>query len=447
MLLRQFKEHISRNYPLLAGEKLLLAVSGGVDSVVLCELCYQAGFTFTIAHCNFMLRGAESDRDEAFVKSLEERYATAVLVKHFDTAAFAEVNKLSVQVAARELRYRWFAQIMADPAAGFRYLFTAHHADDNIETLLMNFFKGTGIQGLKGIAARQGYLVRPLLFAAKKQLLEFATEKQLNWVDDSSNESDKYTRNYFRNQLIPGLQKVYPQVLDNLQDNLLRFGDVELLYRASLDRILTSLLEIKGTECHIPVLKLQKTLAVRTVLYEVIKNYGFTPAQTDDALGLLNSETGRYVASATHRILKNRQWLIISPLQPEMAQHILLEEGIAEIVCANGKITLHKQNAAGYQLKTEAAFAQFDAAAVHFPLLLRRWKKGDYFYPLGMAKKKKLSRFFTDQKLSLTQKEQVWVLEMDKKIIWVAGMRIDDRVKLKPSAAEVLVLEWQPAPF
>ena len=458
-LLEKFKIYIKQLNLFQPKDKLLLAVSGGVDSVVLCALCKQAGYDFVIAHCNFQLREAESERDENFVRELADNYAVKILVKKFDTQKYAEENKLSIQVAARELRYNWFNELVDNrqQATGNRQkmqanelagtdcqlpiaycILTAHHANDNIETLLMNFFKGTGINGLKGILPRHGKIIRPLLFAKKEELEEFASMNKLSYVEDSSNASDKYTRNYFRNQLIPGLQKVFPQVEDNLVDNLERFGGIGMLYQQAVDLHKKKLLEQKGNEFHIPVLKLLKTEPLSTLVYEIIKDFGFTAHQAEEVITLLKSGSGKYIRSSSHRIIKNRNWLIISPNETMEARNILIEEGEENVQYAIGNLQIKMLPVANYQLPVANSVAMLDADEIKFPLLLRKWKPGDYFYPLGMKKKKKLSRFFIDRKLSLTQKERTWVIEMDKKIIWVVGHRIDDRFKITGKTKNIL---------
>ena len=450
-LLKAFQQYIKQQNLFQQKDKLLLAVSGGVDSVVLCELCKQANYDFIIAHCNFQLRGADSDRDEGFVKALGKKYEVEVLVKKFETEKYAAENKLSIQVAARDLRYAWFNELLIkmkndfnpevsnEQRATSNWLLSAHHANDNIETLLMNFFKGTGIGGLHGILPKQAHVIRPLLFAKKVELIEFALENQLSFVEDASNAADKYTRNYFRNQLIPDLQKVFPQVADNLLNNIDRFREIELLYQQSVNLAKKKLLEQKGNEIHIPVLKLLKTAALSTLIYEIIKDYGFTAHQTEEVVGLLKSESGKYLQSATHRIIKNRNWLIIAPNDNTRAETCLIEgEGIWPF--AMGSLQVKKIADSQASVIPDQSIAQLNAADIKFPLLLRKWKPGDYFYPLGMQKKKKLNRFFTDQKLSLTQKEKTWVIEMDKKIIWVVGLRIDDRFKITDPAKNRLQL-------
>lgn len=441
-LLEQFENFILQKNLFSKKDKLLLALSGGVDSVVLFDLLRRAGYDFSIAHCNFQLRGEESDADEVFVNSLAKKYNCTVYSKKFDTARYADAKKVSTQVAARELRYSWFAElILKGPET---ILLTAHHANDNIETLLLNFFKGTGIKGLKGIEPKIKnvvWIVRPLLFAKKEALLLYAREHKLSWQEDRSNTSDKYTRNYFRNQLIPSLQKVFPQVEDNLLDNLQRFADIESLYKQSVETAKKNLLVERENELQIPVLKLLKTPAYETVLYEIVKDYGFSATQVPEIIKLLHAESGKYIANEQCRILRNRNWLILSePHKP--ASKILVEEADKQVWFGMHKMLIEKKEGP-VKIISDEQVAQLDAAKVKFPLLLRRWKQGDYFYPLGMKKKKKLSRFFIDKKLSISQKENTWVLETGKKIIWVAGMRMDERFKVTSSTTIVLQLKME----
>jgi tRNA(Ile)-lysidine synthase len=436
-LTERYIDFIKKNNLFSTSDKLLLAVSGGVDSVVLCELCRRAGFDFAVAHCNFKLRGADSERDEAFVRELAGKYGVDFYVTHFDTAAIAKEEKKSIETMARELRYAWFEKLRVEH--GFACIATAHHADDNMETVLMNFFRGTGMKGMRGMQAKHSEIVRPLLFARRSELEAFLEANELAFVSDHTNFEDDYTRNYFRNQLIPGVQKVFPQAADNLLRNMERFAGAELLYNEALALHKKKLLEFKGNEVHIPVLKLQKLSAASTILYEIISEYGFTAHQTEEVRALLPAETGKYVASATHRIIKNRKWLIIAPLEAENAQTILVEQGSGSIAYPGGVLTFEKM-VENSGVEPGNNLAQLDAALIQFPLLLRKWKTGDYFYPLGMQKKKKLNRFLGDLKLSVTQKEATWVLEMDKKIIWVVGRRIDDRVKVTTKTKEILLV-------
>jgi len=436
-LLKQFKDFVEKEGLFGPKETLLLAVSGGLDSVVLCELCHLAEYHFVIAHANFQLRGAESDRDEAFVRELGVRCGKEVLVRRFETEQYAAGRRCSIQVAARELRYSWFEEVRPGGV-----VVTAHHLDDNVETLLMNFFKGTGVAGLRAMLPRQGNVVRPLLFAMREMLEQFAAQRQLTWVEDSSNASDKYTRNYFRHQLIPLLTSVYPGVTRHLGDNIERFRDIEVLYRQAVDLHKTRLLQQKGEEVYIPVLKLQRSRPLPTLVYEIIHPFGFSPQQVDVVIDLLSSGSGKYVLSASHRILKDRNWLIISPQGNVPADNVLIEFPEGKVSYQGGELQLQLLSGVGPSPETSVAW--LDASAIQFPLLLRKWRPGDYFYPLGMRKKKKLARFFIDNKLSLTQKEKIWVLEMNKKIIWVVGMRIDDRFRLDANTSQALKISWLP---
>ncbi|MDX2047790.1 MAG: tRNA lysidine(34) synthetase TilS [Chitinophagaceae bacterium] len=477
-LSHSFQKFVDSNHLFTKPDKLLLAVSGGVDSVVLTDLFFNAGFDFVIAHCNFQLRGEESERDEAFVTELGKKYRKETIIKRFETGEYARENKLSIQEAARQLRYDWFHELIDNskqsaggsrqssvssqqssvsstpihhsPPDSYRdtihHIVTAHHLDDNIETVLMNFFKGTGIAGLRGMLPLQGKIVRPLLFARKGELLAYAKENGLKWVEDSSNTEDKYSRNYFRNQFIPLLQKIYPEAENNLADNLKRFRDAELLYRQAIEWHKKKLLEYKGDEVHIPALKLKKSEPLHSIVYEIISVFQFTPGQVEEVIKLLDSETGKYILSPTHRILKNRNWIVISPVNADEPQHILIEQGDSNVQCSAFNIQCSISATAGFKIPNDNNIACLDAGEIQFPLLLRKWKHGDYFYPLGMKKKKKLARFFIDQKLSKIEKENVRVIEMNKKIIWVAGMRIDERFKITERTKKVLKIVYQAIP-
>ena len=435
-LAEEFVKYISSNNLFFQKDKLLLAVSGGIDSVVLCELSKQAGYEFGIAHCNFQLRGEDSERDEKFVGELATKYGVDFHVIKFDTKEVAKERRMSTQEAARELRYEWFERTRAEN--GYQYILTAHQADDNIETVLMNFFRGTGIKGVRGIEPKHGHVVRPLLFARRKDLENFLNENKLSFVQDYTNQQDDYTRNYFRNQLIPLIEKSFPGINENMIANINRFREVEQLYQQAVAIHKKKLVEQKGNEIHLPVLKLKKTPALHSVLYEIVKEYGFTAHQLPDILNLLDSDSGKYVQSSSHRVIKNRQWLIVAPVQPEQAETVLIESADTNVQCSMFNIQCSISAIGNRKPETGNYIACLDAEKIQFPLLLRKWKQGDYFYPLGMMKKKKLARFFIDQKLSKTDKENAWVIEMDKKIIWVVGYRIDDRVKITDKTKKIL---------
>jgi tRNA(Ile)-lysidine synthase len=419
--------------------KFLAAGSGGIDSVVLCELCKQSEIQFAIAHCNFGLRGEESERDENFVRSLGEKYGVEVFVKKFDTEKYANENKISIQEAARDLRYHWFIQLKKENAFSFTLL--AHHADDNMETLLMNFFRGTGLQGLTAMPEEnldEKFFLRPLLEVRRKEIFEFAKQNNLEWVEDSSNLSSKYTRNFFRNELLPAIQKVYPQVEENLFGNIDRFKQINALYQTSVEELKRKVCEQHASEIRIPILKLMKYRNT-SLIYEIIKDYGFGEKQVDEVIKLADADSGKFIGNEKYQVIKHRNWFIIAP-RAEIAETISIEEGMENICFGDGKLELKTISKEKFQLQKKESIAQLDAKHIEYPLLLRKWKQGDYFYPLGMRKKKKLARFFIDQRLPKNQKENIWVLESNKKIIWIVGMRIDDRFKVTESTKEILKL-------
>ncbi len=446
-LAKTFKAYIQKEKLFRQQDNLLIAVSGGVDSVVLCDLCAKAGFSFSIAHCNFQLRGMDSDEDENFVEQLALHYKVNFFSKKFNTEIFAAQHKFSIQVAARQLRYEWFNEILEnspEPTVNRqKYLLTAHHADDNIETMLMNFFKGSGINGLKSILPKQQHIIRPLLFAFKKDVMEYASENKLAFREDASNTSDKYTRNYFRNQLIPGVEKVFLEVKNNLADNAERFREIQELYSIALEKIKKKMFLQKANELHIPALKLLNAPALHSVVFEIIKDYGFHSRQVEETIKLLQSESGKYIVSDTHRILKNRKWIIISPLKGEENNYVLIEKGMDSVIFPGGNITLEEKKLP-VKITADTNIAFIDQQKISFPLLVRKYKTGDYFYPLGLFKptgqqvKKKLSRFLMDKKLSLNDKENVWVLESNKKIVWVLNLRLDEQFSITSSTKKIL---------
>lgn len=442
-LLSQFQKSIHIQNLFSQKDKLLIGVSGGVDSVVLCELCRQAGYDFIIAHCNFQLRGDESNRDEQFVRALGLKYGVDTYVRGFDAKKYAEENRISVQEAAREIRYDYFSLLIAESKYA-KYLLTAHHADDNTETLLMNFFRGTGLHGLTGIPVSAGYIRRPLLNFSKEELLEFASENNLEFVEDSSNQSSKYTRNYLRNEIIPAISKVYPQVKENLQDNINRFKEIEKLYQFSVNELKKRLCKRNGNEIYIPFRQLM-AYTNRALIYEIISDYGFHEKQVDEVVKLSESDSGKYIQApeGNYRIIKHRSWFIISPLSSAEIENIVIEKGDKEIQFSLGKLRVEeilspKSPGSGMEVS-------LNANTIEYPLLLRKWKTGDYFYPLGMKKKKKLNRFLIDLKLSAPEKDKIWVIESNQRIVWVVGYRIDDRFKLTDNTKTVLQLSLTPS--
>jgi tRNA(Ile)-lysidine synthase len=448
-LLHRFTQHINQAFPSISPKnaRLILAVSGGADSVVLTDLMHKNGYDFWLAHCNFQLRGEESTGDEKFVKTLADKYGKEFKLQTFDTVAFAKKEKLSVEGVARKLRYDWFEKLRQTRIEQNKIslIVTGHHADDNIETLLMKFFRGTGIKGLTGIADVQKdlHIIRPLLHFSKEEILCYAKENGLEFVTDSTNLQNDYTRNYFRNELIPKLKTVYPKVENNLLNNLERFKEIEILYDESIQQKKSSLLEQTEQGIAISCMKLEKMPAMKTIVREIVKDFGFSAAQTGEIVKLLHSDTGSYIASSTHRIVKARKKIIITPLASKASFCISIDKDETPIIFPNGKLTLKKIDYTSTdKIPNDENIAMLDAKNIDFPLLLRKRKPGDYFYPLGMSKKQKLSKFLIAQKLSLPEKENVWILESKGKVLWVAGYRIDNRFKITNNTKEILKISF-----
>ena len=439
-MLQDFKNFIKElNRP---HAKFAVAVSGGIDSTVLCELCKQAEVDFSIVHCNFKLRGEESDRDEQFVRSLGEKYGVKVLVKSFETEAYAINNKCSVQVAARELRYQWFHQLYQEDKNV--YILLAHHANDNIETVLMNFFRGTGLEGMTGMPSKieDSHILRPLLPNTRKEIQEFAKVHQLTWVEDSSNQSSKYTRNFFRNEIIPLIQKVYPTAEQNLLDNIKRFEGINELYKIGFEKIKSEVIEKHLQDIIIPIHKL-RPYKDTSFIYELIKEYGFGEKQVEEVIKLMESESGKYLENESYQIIRHRKNLIITPKLSAAETAVAVEKNTKQVQLSDSTLLFEECPIKHFKLNKSEKVANMDAALIEFPLLVRRWKQGDYFYPLGLRKKKKLARFFIDQKLSKADKEKIWVIESNQRIVWVVGLRIDDRFKVTEKTKNVLLITQQ----
>lgn len=439
-LLREFKNNWQKKFA-SRKRKILLAVSGGSDSMVMCDLFFRTGMEFAIAHCNFQLRGAEADADEALVQSWAKQRQIRFFNTRFDTANIAQQQKTGIQETARNLRYEWLENIRRDQQ--FDYIATAHHANDNVETLLMNLFRGTGINGLHGIPERNGKIVRPLLFALKTDIIAYANEAEVPYRDDASNASDKYLRNAVRLHILPSIEKYFPEATNRLNENIQRFAQSELLYRKELQRQLHKLVQQRGNDIYLPVKLLQKMEAAETLCYEIFSDYGFTSAQIPQLLRLAEGESGRYIESSSHRVIKNRDFLILTSRQTTATDFIQITSLPAEVETAEGRFIFSVvEKSSLTDMREDVAYV--DLEKISLPLMLRRWRTGDYFYPLGMGmKKKKLGRFFIDQKIPLHRKEQVWVVENDKKIVWVAGMRLDERFKIRPQTASVLKIEFK----
>jgi tRNA(Ile)-lysidine synthase len=413
-----------------AAARPLVATSGGVDSVVLCHLFHQAGLPFAIAHCNFQLRGEAADLDEALVKKLAEELAVPFYATRFETQFFAEQNKLSIQVAARQLRYGWLEETRQ--AAGCHFIATAHHLNDSVETLLYNFTKGCGLRGLHGIPFRNGHIVRPLLFATKKQVLDFAEQNKLAYREDASNLTDKYNRNKLRHHVVPVLEDINPSFIQTAGENIQRLLDAELLMDFALAKIKEDLLETGENEWRIDLQKLRSCPAPATVLFEILKEHGYNAFQVSDILQSIDNQSGSIFYAPPTQLLLDRSFLVLKlGGNIDGVKNISLMPDSTVSLPDGTRLSLTLQAGRPDSLATGPERAWLDADKLQFPLRLRHWQPGDWFCPFGMGgKRQKLQDFFSNHKLSRFEKDRVWLLESGGEIAWIVGMRLDERFKV-----------------
>ena len=435
MVLSDFKKHINQNLSFLTESKILIAISGGIDSVVLTHICHQTKLDIALAHCNFNLRAAESDADEAFVLELASQLKVDVFTEHFDTQIYANENKCSIQMAARELRYTWFSELAEQ--LNVDYILTAHHADDNLETFLINFTRGTGLEGLTGIPEINGMFVRPLLPFSSLDIEQFAKDHNIKWRDDSSNTSIKYLRNKLRHEVIPILKDINPSLLQSFQNTTENLNDTADIVEESLNAVLKrAIITIDEHHMAFKVSEFKKVNNSKAYLYEAFKAYGFTEWQ--DVVNLLDAETGKQVFSKTHRLIKNRDALLLSEIHSESSETISISEHEKQVETPFGTLFFDEADAIlGKRLDT----VYVDKDLLNFPLTIRTYREGDIFYPLGMTGKKKVSKYFKDEKLSLLEKENTWLLCSGDTIVWVINRRADNRFKVSGNTKHILKVE------
>ncbi|MCD6660418.1 MAG: tRNA lysidine(34) synthetase TilS [Lentimicrobium sp.] len=441
-MLSQFRQYISEFGLFDETDKILIAVSGGIDSMVLAELFHRAGFNFAIAHCNFGLRGAESNQDEKFVVSIAEAYGVPCFVKHFKTREYAGFNKISVQMAARTLRYEWFDELLA--AEGFKTLATAHHLDDQIETFFINLLRGTGISGLHGIMPNRTKVVHPLMFAFRRQIEEFAGDEAIAFREDSSNRSTKYLRNKLRHDLMPLLAEINPEFRKTITFTIDRLRESEKMLSNHLHDIRDMVIKIDDGIVKLNIAALKKLTPTETYLYELLEPYGFNRSVSDEVAAGLDEISGNQYFSPTHRLIKDREFLLITESGPSGMQpsgEIILEEGTIELKKPIPLRISVIPNSNTLRINKSGLIAMLDASKISWPLRLRKWKEGDTFVPYGMNNNKKLSDFFIDNKFSIVEKENAWLLISGNEIAWVVGHRISNLFRIQPETESIVQIE------
>jgi tRNA(Ile)-lysidine synthase len=432
-MLEQFLNHINQNGLCDKSDTILLAVSGGVDSMAMLYLFREAKFDVAVAHCNFQLRGKESDGDEEFVRQVCKELDIPFFCRRFETEAYAWENTLSIQMAARNLRYEWFEELLVRNS--YRCLATGHHFDDSIETILLNLTRGSAIDGLAGIPVRNGNVIRPLLFASRKQIEKYAELKGLVWREDLSNLTDDYQRNFIRHQVVPKLKELNPSLEATWQSGIEKIqGDLDLLHMAFEDwreEFTTESVE------RITIQKMAFASFPRggSLLWRFIKTFGFNFEQSKEVIASLYGQPGKRFISSSHLLVIDRELLIITALQHDWSE-VTIEK--KQVQSELGPWHLEMETIQQLPVVIDEKDAYLEESLLTFPLTWRKWRPGDTFYPLGMDHKKKLSDFFIDKKVSIADKELITVLESDGKIVWVAGYRIDDRFKVTPNSTSIL---------
>lgn len=437
-MLARFQKSVSVLVPQPAKKTFLLAVSGGVDSVVMANLFSKSGYKIVIAHCNFQLRGKESDADEKFVKELAEKYKVRFCIKRFDTDKYVAEKKISLQMAARELRYNWFKELLEKE--GLDNLVIAHHADDAIETFFINLLRGTGIAGLHGISSSQHGLIRPMLGFTRKEIEAYATKEKLKWREDSSNASDNYERNKIRHHLIPELLKISPDATHAISHTIENLAETEHIYRKTIEEKISKLAAVKGDKVFISIALLQKLEPMHLYLYEYIKQWGFNYVQAKEVCQSLKGQSGKVFISTTHKMIRDRKSLVIEKITKEINESANIDEEEDGFINGDLEIVFKiKDKPTGFKPFTPSTIASLDYEKLKFPLKIRKWKQGDKFYPLGMSKHKKVSDYLIDNKVSLTDKDRVYILLSGDEIIWLIGYRIDDRFKVVPATKKLYI--------
>lgn len=433
-LQKKFHDHLATDFPELYAQKSLLAISGGIDSTVLTHLCNGENLNFELAHCNFKLRGNESEEDEKFVKELGRKLDLKVHVKAFNTLQYAEKNSKSTQIAARELRYAWFEKLCKEESLD--YILTAHHLNDDIETFFINTLRGTGLKGLTGIPAQHGNIGRPLLKFTRPQISAFAKQNDINWREDCTNATEDYLRNRIRHHIVPFFEREANNFSSNFgatREHLAQAFDLLEDYSEILRR---EIVQKQGETYYLNVQRIKAKPHPQGVLYRLLHKFGFSA--WEDIYELLEAQPGKQVFSENYRLIRDREYLILGTRNQKEQKKILVHKNDKEVRFPVGRIIC--QNVINVTDR-EKNLAYLAPEKLNFPMELRPWRPGDRFRPFGMKGHKKISDFLKDEKVSRPEKENTWVLCSEGQIVWVVGHRIHHAFRVQKNTKNILKLE------
>lgn len=440
-MLEEFRKYIDENNLISQSDRVLLAVSGGIDSMVMAHMFLAIKTDFGIAHCNFSLRGKESDKDEDFVKQFAESHGIPFFSERFDTSGFASEKGISIQMAARDLRYRWFEEICL--RNNYSLVSVAHNLNDNVETFLINLSRGTGIAGLNGMKSKNKKIIRPLLFATRKAIIDYSNQNHVDYREDKSNAETKYTRNKIRHVIIPGFKEINPSFETTITETAERLNEINEIITAHISGVRDKICIIRDDTIAFKINALQGLTPKLTLLFELFRPYGIGKGQMDDLLKLIKGKTGSQLITPGYRLINNRKEILVSKRE-------VFSENYFEISSAEDFSKFSENISAeikpinkDFSIPSSSNIACLDADKLSYPMVIRKWKHGDSFYPLGMKQKKKLSDYFVDNKYSFFRKEHSRILESEGKIVWILNDRIDNRFKILPSTQNALIIEVQ----
>ena len=441
-MLNRFTEYLNEQKLCTKGDRILLAVSGGIDSIVMAYLFKSTGFDCAVAHCNFQLRGEDSELDEAFVRELSGILEMPFFTKRFDVDEVVRSKGISVQMAARELRYEWFGELLEDESLDL--VATAHNKNDSVETFFLNLSRGSGIRGLQGISPSRGKIIRPLLFASRLQIESYQKSHKIEFREDSSNLETKYQRNKIRHDVLPVMEQINPGFMEIMEGNMERLGEVCEIYDRSIQTVRSGLFEEKQGKIIIDIERLRALTPLRTWLYELFSPYGFTRMQCEGIRKMMDSGPGRQSISTSHRLFKDRDQMFLVPSDSASFERFYLDDPDKHSSLPFPMDMEVMERSELESIPDDPMTACLDLDKIQFPLTIRRWMHGDYFCPLGMEQMKKLSDFFVDEKVPVPEKERTWIMASGKNIVWIMGHRIDHRFRITPSTSRVLRLRFQP---